>query len=481
MYKIILLLVLNPLIGVFSLKAAPADNVIIYPAPRGETLNTNYIVKVKGQNVPVYNAKIGSADNVARFKAVDDLLHSADYYDTAAFAYFDLQGSAAVTVFSQKLMSSAKILPTSAGIKASIHGNCLTFTATKPENLTIEINGETVRSLHIFVDPIEKNTPKASDPNVIFFGPGIHEVANLTIGDHKTLYIAGGAIVRSVIGPHENFGTEPSGLHNYVPRVLLSGNHIRICGHGIIDASECPTHAGNFIMIKGNDITVEGIIIRNSCGWTVPVRQSENVLINNIKILGYRANSDGIDICNSRNIVVKNCFVRTNDDLIVVKTEKGEGVANNIVVENCVLWNPIAHALSIGAELRENVTNIYFKNCDVIHDQGREWSLRVFQSDSSMVSNVWFENLRIEESHRLISLWIDKNASSFNQALGNIQAIWFKNIWSIGNPLAIEIHGGNESHKIRNITFQNVLLNGQALRQDQIEKNAFYDGLTLLR
>ena len=69
--------------------------------------------------------------------------------------------------------------------------------------------------------------------------------------------------------------------------------------------------------------------------------------------------------------------------------------------------NP-GHALSIGAELRENVDDVLFTNCDIIHDKGREWTLRIYHCDSAHISNVRFENLRIEESPRLISLWIDK-------------------------------------------------------------------------
>jgi hypothetical protein len=37
----------------------------------------------------------------------------------------------------------------------------------------------------------------------------------------------------------------------------------------------------------------------------------------------------------------------------VVKTDRGQGDARRIVARDCVLWNEVAHALSIGAELRE--------------------------------------------------------------------------------------------------------------------------------
>src|ERR1017187_9234728 len=45
------------------------------------------------------------------------------------------------------------------------------------------------------------------------------------------------------------------------------------------------------------------------------------------------------DICNSRDIAVEGCFIRTLDDLVVVKTDKGQGEAHHIVAKDCVLWN----------------------------------------------------------------------------------------------------------------------------------------------
>ena len=67
------------------------------------------------------------------------------------------------------------------------------------------------------------------------------------------------------------------------------------------------------------------MILRDSSTWTMPIRQSDRVTVKNVKLLGYRANSDGIDICNSRDVTVEDCFIRTLDDLIVVKTDRGQG------------------------------------------------------------------------------------------------------------------------------------------------------------
>jgi hypothetical protein len=460
--------------------SSQAKNIIkIYPAPKGAALSSAYKVAVGNRAVPVYLAKVGAADAGRRFKAVDDLLHSEDYYDTAAFAYFDMEGGSAVKISINKPIKSVKVLPSSAGIKATIRANTVTFNVTAPRNLTIEINGQTVKSLHLFINSIDKNIPAPNDPNVIFFGPGIHEVSRMIIGDNKTVYLAGGAIVKAVIDPKERYFVEPSGLKGYEPTFELRGNHIRFRGRGIIDASACTTHARNMININGTDISVEGVILVNSSGWTVPIRRSANVSVDNIKILGYRANTDGIDICNSSNVTVANCFVRTNDDLIVVKTQAGEGKADHIVVKKCVLWNQLANAMSLGYELREDVNDVLFTDCDVIHDTSRAWCMGIFQTDDSFVSNITFSNIRLEEAHQFICLDIKQALESHSKTRGHISKVTFTDVRANGSPLNIDIVGAGPQNRVEGVYFNRMVLNGRPLTGDIVKTNAFTSDIML--
>lgn len=469
------LLLFNPCNG------AKKSPVTIYAAPRGEILSNEYRVSAAGREVPVYVAKIAPADAERRWKAMDDKKNSADYFDTGAFAYFDLQSSATVKVTVPEKINTAKILPSSLGIIPVIKGNSISFPVKSPGNLTVEINGEWVRSLHIFINPPEVDAPMADDPNVIYFGPGIHEISHLVVGDNKTLYIAGGAVVRAIIKPDEKFSISGySGLRTYSSSIQLQGKNIIVRGRGIIDASGCTTHSRNMIMVRGSDITIEGIILRDSPTWTIPVRESDNVTINNVKLIGYRANADGIDICNSRNVTVENCFIRTLDDLIVIKTPKGgKSDVKHIVAKNCVLWNQVAHALSIGAEITRDISDVLFTDCDVIHDQGREWSLRVYHTDAARVSDVRFENIRIEESIKFISLWINKAVWTSDQERGHIKGITFKNIHASGIPLSVELKGFDEGHTVEDVVFQDVTLNGKALTIDMMKMNDFTKNVTI--
>ncbi len=123
------------------------------------------------------------------------------------------------------------------------------------------------------------------------------------------------------------------------------------------------------------------------------------------------------------------CFLRTYDDLVVVKSDKGQGPSEHIVVRNCVLSNEIAHALSLGAELREPVSDVRFTDCDVIRDKGREWALRVYNCDSAPIRDIVFENIRIRGGPPgSPSLWIGKAIWSREDERGHIDNVVFRNI-----------------------------------------------------
>jgi len=291
--------------------------------------------------------------------------------------------------------------------------------------------------------------------------------------------VAGGAVVRGVIRPDEQFRISGySGLRTYSPTFELRGTNITLRGRGIVDGSRSPTHARNLLSVQGRDITVEGVILRDSSTWTIPIRRSDRVQIRNVKVLGCRANSDGIDICNSRDVTVEGCFIRTLDDLIVVKTDQGQGEARRIVAKDCVLWNEVAHALSIGAELREKVDDVRFANCDIIHDKGREWTLRVYHCDSARISNVRFENLRIEESPRLISLWIGKASWSRDDERGSIDGVTFRHIRAQVDPLRVELKGFDKAHAVSNVLFEDVVANGKPLTPPDVKTNGFAFNVT---
>jgi polygalacturonase len=211
----------------------------------------------------------------------------------------------------------------------------------------------------------------------------------------------------------------------------------------------------------------------------MPVWDSQKVRFDNLKIIGFRANSDGIDIYNSVDVTVNNCFIRSLDDLVVIKSYLKD--TKRVTVENCVMFNGLAHPLEIGYELYGGeVSDILWRNCDVIHDQGREWTFGIRNWGNSAVSNVVYENIRIEEcapNNWLIKLSLNEfHDFAFNTTgYGTLQNVLFKDIdiKSANGWPVILMEGYNASHTIDGVTFQNVRINGQPLTQQRIQSNAF--------
>jgi len=49
---------------------------------------------------------------------------------------------------------------------------------------------------HLFANPPECDVPQPDAPNLLYFGPGIHEVSHVVVSNNQTVYVAGGAVVR---------------------------------------------------------------------------------------------------------------------------------------------------------------------------------------------------------------------------------------------------------------------------------------------
>ena len=167
-----------------------------------------------------------------------------------------------MTVTYNAAVTAARLLPASPAIPVKIQGNTVRFTANGPQNLTLEVNHQLVRTLHIFINPIETGAPSPQDAKVLYFapgthemadlkvpagktilyfGPGIHTVDNLIVHDGQTVYIAGGAVVRNVIRQGEpsiddTLYGKTSKVYTH-PMIQLYGGNINVRGRGILDGT----------------------------------------------------------------------------------------------------------------------------------------------------------------------------------------------------------------------------------------------------
>ena len=252
----------------------------------------------------------------------------------------------------------------------------------------MEVNGWH-NALHLFISPPEQAAPSAADPNVRYFGPGVHHPGKIVLESNQTVYVAAGAVVYGSISAQQ-------------------ANNIRILGRGIVDVSEYERGKGGGA-IRLNDCTevvIDGLVLRDPDVWCCSLHGCSHAEISNLKLVGlWRYNSDGIDLCNSQDIHVRDCFVRAYDDCIVLKGLMGRGgkgrtsftdrPVKGILVERCVCWNDWGRALEIGAETSTpEIADVVFRDCNVIRTD--YIAMDIQHGHRAKVHDIRFENIRVE-------------------------------------------------------------------------------------
>ena len=321
-----------------------------------EETSTDYRVELNQKRLFVHQARVsGMAVNVWPCT-----VRPIEQSEIASFCSFDIDKEVSVKVYSKTKIKTVVIRPQSLNIKPVVNGNTISFKVPKPCQFVVEVNGQH-KALHLFANPIEKVTYKKSDKNVLYFGPGVHFPGTIRPKNNQTIYIADGAVV------HGNI---------YAYKV----SNLRIAGRGILDASTLVRDVDSLTILQLEQcqkVSIEGIILRGSHIWTLLAHECNNVEIDNIKIIGmWRYNADGIDIVNTKNVKIQNCFVRAFDDCIVIKgindfywakhnpdwDATTQSNISNVVVKNCVIWNDWGRALEIGAEtVTDSIKNILYQ------------------------------------------------------------------------------------------------------------------------
>jgi len=455
-------------------RSTSSGRVVTWKPPDAEPLAPEYAVEVEGLPLSVYPAAVRH-EIVKPPKGIWTHTHGGPS-ERAAFVIFDFEGRVRIAVRPARPFQNAWVWPTSAGIVPRREGDLLHFELDRPQCVTLLLDDDSV-PLHFFVAAPERERPRPDDPNVLYFGPGRHEVSALSIQSGQTLYLAGGAVVRARLASDEKGRlSERINLVTYpTPVVHARGvRDIRIAGRGILDGSLLPHPAKNLIRLEGvRNARLEGIVLRDSSSWNVHIAASEDVLAEGLRILSGRLNSDGINPVNSRRVVIRDCFIRNRDDGIAVKTLRPEPPGGDVRAERCILWSDWGYPLGVTYETRAAITNVLFRDCDILFT--RHWALGVRVVDAATVDGVAFEDIRVEDftlpTRRFgappcpIQLLIVKDMWGADAAPGRIRNVAFRNILFRGGPArAVEILGFDPDHRVEGVLLDRVILDGRPLR-----------------
>lgn len=438
--------------GVFTQMAALAD-VRIYPAPAGEAITGDYTVTLNGKTVDVY--------------AAQSEFFEGDYY----FAAFDFSGSVAIRVTSAQSLENVQVQPSRFGVGVERNGhNEVTLTANAPFRISVERNGR-IKPLLLFGNPIETDVPRPGAPNVVYFPPGVHRPGKINLTDNQTLYLAGGAVVKGC--------------------VHAKGKNITIRGRGLLAGEESPRFKGPGRYLLDcrdcQDLSVRDIVLRNPWSWTFVTWNCDRVLIDNVKICGSRMiNDDALDLVNTQNATVRNCFFRTQDDSIAIKgLAKMTRPCENILIEDCEFWTDVANIFRIGYECETaGMRNLNARNIDVLHYSKNYraptnyWANAIIwlqPNQDMLMHNCHFENIRVRSSGEDIIMLMAKPMrcsyrSHKHPEPGTLRDCSFKNIQVVGEQGSFRgllyLLGDSDKHHVSRLSFEHLTYFDQPILQD---------------
>ena len=443
------------LLCVYTLQA---QQLVVYPAPPNapEGLgNKDFTVKVRKpggawQELYAYNIK------------VDEMRGTTHHVQNASMCSFDFSGDVEVSVtYNKGRIETARIRPLSFNIAYTVRGNTLYFKLDRPRNLSVEINGDLFHNLHLFANPVDDFKVDKKDPDLIYFGPGVHQLpgGRLQIPSGKTVYVAGGAVLMG----------------------QLLASHVRdvtIRGRGIIDFS---VKEGIKIAYSKN-VQVEGL-----CFTQCPTGGSDSITIHNVKSISYYGWGDGLNVFASNNVLFDGVFCRNSDDCTTVYATRKNytGGCRNITMQNSTLWADVAHPILIGTHgnsaVPDVIEDVKYINIDILdHNELQldyQGCMSINTGDNNLVRNVLFQDIRVENFRRgqLVNLRVFYNKKYCTAPGRNIEEITFRNITYNGSGAELSVIAGYDStRQIRNVTFENLVINGVRVADDMKGKPGWY-------
>ena len=385
----------------------------IYPVSPSAVSCEGFTVKINGHPVPLDAARVSAFPYNRRWPGHQ---RSLDQTECVNFLSLETDEPLRFEITPKEPSDRIVVRPRSLGIIPEITADGrILFTLPHSAYFTVEPAGRH-NALHVFADPLSDYDVDILDSSTRYFGPGEHDIGQITLHSGETLFLDEGAVVYACVS-------------------AVDADNIRILGRGILDNSrnkavilwesseeKNDTAVNNAVrqhtvqLEYCTNVLIDGITIRDSLVYNIRPIACQGLTIRNVKIIGcWRYNSDGIDMHNCEDVLIEHCFLRTFDDAICVKgfdcyyegdveaavraamyrNGKAYDVFRNVIVRDCVIWNDWGKGLEIGAETRaEEISEIVFEDCDIIHVCGTP--LDCCNVDYADVHDVIWKKIRIE-------------------------------------------------------------------------------------
>ena len=230
---------------------------------------------------------------------------------------------------------------------------------------------------------------------------------------------------------------------------------------------------------ESKKVAVRDLLLKDSAFWNLQLTYCDGVEVHNLRIRAPHepmktANSDGIDIDSTRNVLITGCDIECDDDAICLKAGRdADGLRVNRPTENVVIRNCHAgHAaglVAFGSETAGCIRNVRISDCRADNGCGEVVRFKTRMGRGGIVEDVVYENIKVDGARAVFNFNMDAFSSTWlpeqfrspappDKATPTFRNIVVRNLKANNCSGAGSLVGLRES-PLRDITLENVEIN----------------------
>lgn len=171
-------------------------------------------------------------------------------------------------------------------------------------------------------------------------------------------------------------------------------------------------------------IHIYDVTLMNAAMWVQTHEQCRHLNIDNIRVISDAYwNNDGIDIVDSQDVRITNCFVNSADDAICLKSKTPHLANERVLISNCTVRSS-ASGVKFGTASKGGFKNIRIENIKVF-DTYRS-AIALESVDGGVLEDVSVENIKVTNTGNAI--FIRLGHRNVNGDVGTLKNVVIRNL-----------------------------------------------------
>ena len=220
---------------------------------------------------------------------------------------------------------------------------------------------------------------------------------------------------------------------------------------------------------KCEGILLEDITLLRSPFWVIHPLHSTDITVRRVKMINDGPNGDGCDPECCDRVLIEDCFFNTGDDCIAIKSGRNRDgrernmPSKNIIIRRCEMKNGHGGVV-VGSEISGGCQNVFAHDC-VMDSPELERVLRIKTNScrGGIIENINMRNIKVgvcKESVLKINLDYEPKEVCCRGNFPTVRNIYMENVTSEQSKYGVQIIGLEEDTYVYDVTVKNCHFNG---------------------